>query len=1057
MSTGFVPKLDKTFPLDPAVLGEGSAASLSLTGNTDADIVIAIASNQPFPTRPGGVIDLAHISLSASGAKPLTFTGEGVSIGFSFSAGVTAGVAIFDDPQQAIAALELGDTPGLDLSLASAPAGSRYALLRSAYKASGSVSGSHPIGMLGSFTFGVAGAASGISAVLHRFAPSAGADTVLADTVQSWKLPLHINSAAQLAPATWIVAEANGSLAVKLAASLGYNFNFVREVKALGLSGDIGMKIDAAATASFGIDVSGRYLVVVGRESGNDTDQKLRLRLFKLSSGGIQFGLNLKVGVTGVETLTPDSVDDFVKAVFGVHGAQVVSALGQIEKWTDPKQDVGKLVAGLINDKALDLLRNVTGIDPATGFEAARNKLIENIKFYQSLPAAVSSELLGILNKLDATAAVAFQDSLRLLSSPDPVKQQQALTDLLNVTNIASSPIGRFLCAFAGQGLLNLLDRLPDVRNASNTVLSILDGAVIAKLQQFINRALDLNQVFAVVQQTDFNKLDSFLVGRLSAFFDKNLAFDDLDTIKNTINMVVGKRQEIYDKARKALNSRYGLEVAVTWERTSASTAVIDAVFDLSDATAQRLFHDVVGAAPAALDQLFTTAISTVHLNFAVLSHELTRKTTLEVSLPKFNFQTQDVTSALANVHPEDDGGRLLLYDAIGTSTVRVRNKFVSSLSVTVAMVVAAAGSASSFPDLRIHSTDGNTWSYRLLYARPNLKREELEAITRPFIIRYMADKFAQGTNLSSWYNQLETTSEVILHNGPEVYGDTCASFEVTLPGTTLGAWTQKLNNVLAGAKQVSIAIQTALKQNLLFFYLSDISKLGTLGSSGPLLTWASIPPAVSFNGTTFSPSSGKDVFWDHVDHTLRARAATHPETAANLRILLPTLRLRLEEAGLHDIVQFYRDNQVGPIQATATNSSGDNLLEGLLLFESSVAFEANSAIKDIQSFLVAASTSPSQAVDRLAQFAADIVTAFNKLIGQNVFADLASFRAVAQVVFAEASRALGAGVPAQPRAMLTLDILNSAPTRTLQLSSFLSGDVPASGDIAVAQCLVSV
>jgi hypothetical protein len=41
----------------------------------------------------------------------------------------------------------------------------------------------------------------------------------------------------------------------------------------------------------------------------------------------MQFGLNLKLGVTGVETLTPNSVDDFVSAVFGVHGAQIIGVL----------------------------------------------------------------------------------------------------------------------------------------------------------------------------------------------------------------------------------------------------------------------------------------------------------------------------------------------------------------------------------------------------------------------------------------------------------------------------------------------------------------------------------------------------------------------------------------------------------------------------------------------------------------------------------------------------------------------------------------------------------
>src|SRR5262249_5841055 len=295
-----------------------------------------------------------------------------------------------------------------------------------------SVSGSHPIGVIGSVTFGASAKAAGISAVLHRFASNEGADTVLKETVRSWKLPLSVNSDDSIAPGSWIVTEASGYFAVNVACSLGYNFNFVRQAKAFGLSGDIGLKIDAAATATFGFEVSGRYFVVVGRESDNAAEQRLRLRMFKLSSNGMQFGLNLKVGVTGVETVSPNNVDDFVKAVFGVHGTQIVGALTQIQKWTDPSQSVGQLIAGLVNDEGLELLKTVTGIDPQTAFDSARARLLDAINLYQSLPSKAASELWASLDGLDAPATTAFKDALTLLASTDPQTQKQALMNILN-------------------------------------------------------------------------------------------------------------------------------------------------------------------------------------------------------------------------------------------------------------------------------------------------------------------------------------------------------------------------------------------------------------------------------------------------------------------------------------------------------------------------------------------------------------------------------------------------------------------------------------------------
>src|SRR5262245_57908470 len=231
MSNGIGPAIRKTFALDPAILGAGSTATLELGGTTAADVVMAVTSNKPFPVRPNGVLDLAQIALTATSGEGLKFQAGNLAIGVAFSAGVSAAAGVFDTSDKAINALDLGETPGLDLSVG-ADGSKRYLLLRSAYQASGSVEGSHPVGAIGTFTFGASAAASGISAVLHRFSNTSGAETVLKEAVQSWKLPRQIDSPARLAPGTWLITEADGSIAVKLGARLGYNFNFVRQAKA---------------------------------------------------------------------------------------------------------------------------------------------------------------------------------------------------------------------------------------------------------------------------------------------------------------------------------------------------------------------------------------------------------------------------------------------------------------------------------------------------------------------------------------------------------------------------------------------------------------------------------------------------------------------------------------------------------------------------------------------------------------------------------------------------------------------------------------------------------
>jgi hypothetical protein len=482
--------LQHRFALDSGILAPGSAAALDLSGSTDADVALAIVGDDPFPARPDGQIVLGHIGLTASGGNPVAFSAGPTTVGVEFGAGVTAGAAVFDTPRAAFQALAIGQTPGLDLAV-QAPEGTRVALLRAGYTARAVVKGTHAIGAIGSATFGVSGQAAGTTAVLHCFPPGTGARTVLERTVASWKLPRHVTSAASLAPGTWLLAEADGTLAVTLAGRLGYSVDFIREATLAGLSGDIGLKIDAAATATFGFEVSGRYLVALARESDAEA---LRLQLFKLARKGVHAGLSLKIGVRAVETVTPDEADEFVAAVFGVHGTQVVGALTHLDEWTDPSKKVSDLVAGLVNARALDLLARTTGIDPATAFEAARRKLLGAIAEFHALPERVSAEIWSLLGTLGPTDAGLLKRTLELLGSPDGAGAEGRAPDLLSTRGFAETPAGRIVGALADRGVLTLLRAPPDVRGTAQAVLAILDGGVIARLQAHLAEALNLDR-----------------------------------------------------------------------------------------------------------------------------------------------------------------------------------------------------------------------------------------------------------------------------------------------------------------------------------------------------------------------------------------------------------------------------------------------------------------------------------------------------------------------------------------------------------------------------------
>ena len=1045
--------LQQSFALDSDILAPGSAVNLDLARSADADVALALVADRPFPPRESGEIPLGHIALSAGGNSPVAFSGGGTTVGFEFAGGLTAAAGIFDTADRALASLGLAEPPAVVLDGDShAPRHPRYAVLSAGYKAGGEVRGAHPIGAVGSLAFGVSGAATGVTAVVHRFAATTGSRSVLERTVRSWKLPRHVAGAETLAPGTWVFAEADGTIATRLGAQLGYNFNFVREARLAGLSGDIGLKIDAAATASFGFEVSGRYVIVLSRAS---KEPRLRLQMLKASRTGLNAGQNIKIGVTGIDTLSPDKVDEFVAAVFGVHGAQVATALQRIDEWTHPDTDAGALVAGLTRETALDLLKRLTRKRGSSQepFEAQRDKLTNALGQLARLPAGVRSELLELLPRLASKETAKLRRALERLGSGVTGIQERALRRLLDKPGLTSTPIGRLVAATGERGVLALFDRLADLRDMAANALAIVEGGVVKRLQQFVNDRLSLVNVLEARTEQDFNRLEPFLLGRLSAFFDKTIQFADLEEVRQSIHLVLGKRAEVYAKVRKALHSRYALDLTETWQQATTRTALLDVTFDTSKDDARALLAGVVR--DAEVDRLMATPSGAVDIRSAVLTHELTRRAVVDVSLPYFASHTESFNTSLARVSAEDDGGRVLMYDATGADDVVVRNRFRSSLSVSIGAVVPAGQSA--LPDLRVHSTGGSTWSYTLRHGRDRMRRAELEAVTRPFIAQYMASQFNDGTSIGDWYDGLDRTVESVLANGPDEFGDVLATMEVTMPAETLGAWMVPVADVTQASQRVSKAIQAALKRVLPFYYLTDVSRLHTLSSSAALLGWASIRPStgVTIDGDRLVFDEGRQVFWDHRDPDLRRRMVLNSISRQNLMMRLPSLRRRLEDAGMHRDVEFYEDSQANSLLSTAAGA-GDELLRNLLTFESAVAVTAAEAVVDIQGFLAAASSSPSRAIARLAEFAAGITTSFNKLAGDSVFADV-SFRAVSQVVFAEASRALDPRALAPPRAMLALAVLRPDPARTFRVADFLDGGIPPDSDVALAQHLVSL
>jgi hypothetical protein len=1042
----------RTFQLPPSLLVDGGSATVSASLTTSADVLQAIVTNKAFPSRPGGKIEMGSVSVEAEAGKDIVFKADRGVVSFQGSAGGRAAIGVYDSPDDALSVINVGMPEELNLDIPDDD-NTRHLLLLLGYQAQGSFSASHPIGVLGTVTFGVEGQREAVYAVLHSFLSTAAANDVLRSTVGSWKLPRHVQSSDDLAAGTWLIAEADGSLALRVNAQLGYNFNFVREAQALGLTGDIGLKLEAGANVALGFEASSKYLVVLGRESMDLTSEQIRLRLFKLSKKGWNFGLNLSASTAGVADILPDQVDDVVQAIFGVHGQQIVKDLQLIDEWTDPSKDLSDTVARLANQTGLDLLKRTTGIDPKQEFDHARSIFVNALKQWDDLPDKVSSVLWSVLPGLPpgSKQLKAFQAFLQAAASTDAEQRKQFLATAFQDIAFFNTAAGQIAQAAASRGLIALLERSEEFQTMSRTTLSILDGEVIRELQGFINERLNLDQVRNVLSKADFDKLDEWLVNKLSDFLDERFQFENLDKIKDAINMAVRKRQEIYDKARQAITRTYDFSLAYAFQKITSRTALLDVNFDLGKPGVSALLSEVL--ARSNFDRLLVDSVEGVGLNTAVLTHEISRQATVQVNMPYFSFRSESINQSLAKVQAEEDGGRVLAYQVDASDSVTTENKMRSQLTVSAAFPRAVGKT------IRQGATDGMSWSYQYLRAKENMQREELECQIRPYILNYLPKHFSSGgtSSLDTWMTDLDRAVEGVVHNGTNEFGDTLLSLEVSVPARVLAAWfvPRTKGETQADAMEISRRLQRKLKELISSYYFQDLDNLRQDFAAAALLVYASIPPSTSIRlkGGKLTLNTDKDVYWNWPMPEEREAMMSHPSTRDHLARQLVQAHDRLLAAGRDPDASFFRDAETGDFLSLAGKSEGEKNLKSLLFCEAEIVDAAQQAVRNISDFLGKAGNKPQEAIKHLAEFGAAVTTTFNNKV-QSIYGGQA-IRPLGSMIFLEASCALDPALRnAMPNAMLSLTVLKEE--RQFLIQDFLKNKAPAREDVALEQRLVS-
>jgi hypothetical protein len=1035
------------------ILSNAGEASFDLLAQPGSDVLAALVTNASFPLRK---IALEEIGVKVSGDHTVPLGGPKGAVSFSGTASGYEGVSVVDSPADVVALLvrdQLQDDIAKGLALSNSPT-DRFLVLRWGYDLQAAAKGSVALGAGPKATFGAEGKRLGAFAIVHTIHPGHRSVDVLRRLFDAWMLPSQFSTLDDLAPGSAVVAEVDGSIALKLGAQYGYDFSWVREDVALAsLSGDIGLKIQLGASASVGFEASGQYAIALTRPLEG---RRLRLQLFRLNRKGLSLAFSASASAQGsFGGLLPAHFDDFVGGVFGLHALQV---LKEIDRLTDPSVPLSDVLAGVTDKYAKEFLTKVTGIDAETAFNDARDRLVGLLSAWHDLPHKVASTVLSTVQHAPASVGE-LKKTLQILATQDLTSFQPDLEQLLGRVDFFKTPFGQWLEAAVLTSVLSAGSERAEfarVQQVAKQTLSVLDGSLIestlVRLQKEVDQRLGLDAVSHIIDQATFDRADEWLKKKLSAFLGTVVDLPRVEQIRTAVSRLRALQERFFQQAKTALARKYEVELLATYQRTATETALLDVLFDYEapHAAADALNRLVMAAIDGQYDRVLDEDMAGVSLREAALTHGIRRQTHLELTMPFFHVEMDHVNTSLAKKEAIDtDRGRLIVYDLHADDLKTAKGKFSSRLTVNARF---AQGTTRVFDDQSM------TFSYAFRQGVPNMRRRALEAQLKTYSSTYFPGVFGSGeASLTTWISDLDRTVDKVLNNGPDNFGTTLISLEASAPAGAVNAWALAPPSPKADQYfEMSRRIQVRLRSLIPLAFFQDPRNYRTLAPAAALLVYASLPPTSGVSiagGRVELLNTTSDIYPDidtsgHLEALIQDPHTTRALTAR----LVAVHELLLHAEGMEGLADDYDASKGDAVIGRALSPVGLADLKNLLIVEREVIRDAAAAGVAIAGFVKA--KDGVKARQRLAEYGAKVTTAFNSKIG-GLFSGT-ELRSLGPMVFLEAGRALDPRLgDAPPSALLELTVLKDAPS--VPLRDIVDGaDAPA-GDVVHTERLVSL
>jgi len=1011
------------------------------------DVALALAENKPFPEKE---ISLGKVSAKASKDFKIN------KVKFGVNAGAFAGLGVYQSGSKLLKALKADglDEPLITDAFFPSDNTKNFIAMAWGYGVDASVSSSKigAVGLSKGIEFGVKAGADKLFAVVRQLGKTTGARDTVGAVLSSWTTPTKIATPDDIAAGTWLITETNASLKFDLGVQYGYNFNWVKEDVRIGnLSGDVALKIDMGIKAAFGFSASGRYALVLSRDSDK---KEIRLRVYKLRQQGWTFTFDASVGakLDVPNTLAPKNLENFIRGVINLNGNQAIQDIVDgFDEWSGGTSLEKILGEGLI-DAAKDLAVKL-GFDPQTEVDKVIKRLRDIIKIWRSLPQRITSVLYTILREQFPQIETLKTFLKRLIELTNTNALVKEITDQIERIDFFDSAVGKWLLAASRRGLVSLVDNFDEekaqLKEWAEKTLDLLDGDLLedslSKLINWIEERLHLDKIFDFVNATDFNDIDLWLKARLESFLGEALDNAKLKSIQNAVVRMRKKAEDFYTLGRSALTKKYTAEFHFAFQKTTTKTALLDFTFDFeADAASAKKFLG------KALEGDFTDLIlskqSGVKMNKAVLTHEIKRHTHIDINLPYFSRTIDHINKSLASGKAVDEADGRLWVMTLNAFDLVAHNDRMSKLSI--AMEFLTKNAIRKYDDKAFTKEEEERYSieYALRVIKTGARRRFLKDNFEKVAGEFLPDEFGVngkqdfGTYLTALDKSLDEIS--IDKNlgdksvsGDDNFGDMLIGLDASLSGRVFSAWKNApLNSDDKVYRQMSVRVQRLLRSWIPMIFINDPKKYKEIDVVYPLLVYASLP-LVDEVGVDFNMP---ETFNKHRGRTLD-----------NLKE--KTLPLAIQD-GADERYKVERAEQIIKLKSAGTLDEQRKRFNSLALCEIAIIKGIRNAGVKFAVFME--DKDPEKAIKHLAEFGSEITDAFNNKIGSTLFSGK-QLRPLGITLFSQVSSILsGDANVIRPSAMLEFIVLN--PKASFKTADYLSGTRPSQEEALLQQRIVN-